>query len=312
MQVSIRLLQEHELKSADQIFRLAFGTFRGHPDPANYGGDMSFMKRWFADPNAAFAAAVDGQLVGSNFALNWGSFGLFGPLTVHPDFWGQGIAQQLIEAAMECFQQWQIRQAGFFTLSESTLHLNLYQKFGFYPRFLTAIMSKNANSNQQFFQGLRYSELSEHKQQECLNHSYDLTNTIYEGLNLEGEIRVIQEQNLGETIFLWDDKSLMGFAICHYGKDTEAGSDTCYIKFGAVRPDFQAEQNFTLLLQECEKLSLLLGASRLVAGVNTARYEAYQQMLDFGFQTQRIGVAMHNPNEPAFNRPGVYVMDDWR
>jgi len=312
MQVSIRLLQEHELKSADVIFRLAFGTFRGHRDPANYGGDMSFMKRWFTDPNAAFAAEVDGQLVGSNFAINWGSFGLFGPLTVHPDFWGKGIAQLLIEPAMECFQQWNIRQAGFFTLSESPLHLSLYQKFGFYPRFLTAIMSKPANSTKQLLQGFRYSELPEDKQQECLKQSYELTDTIYAGLNLEREIRVVQAQNLGDTIFLWDDKGLMGFAICHYGKETEAGSNTCYIKFAAVRLDSQAEQNFTQLLEECETLSVLQGASILVAGVNTARHEAYKQMLDFGFKSHRIGVAMHNPNESAFNIPGVYVIDDWR
>jgi GNAT superfamily N-acetyltransferase len=312
MQVSIRLLQDHELKSADIIFRLAFGTFRGHRESANYAGDMTFMKRWFTNPNAAFAAEVDGQLVGSNFAINWGSFGLFGPLTVHPDFWGKGIAQRLIEPAMECLQQWQIRQVGFFTLSESPLHLNLYQKFGFYPRFLTAIMSKPANSTKQFLQGLRYSELPEDKQQECLKYSHELTDTLYDGLDLEREIRVVEEQNLGDTIFLWDDKGLMGFAICHYGKDTEAGSDTCYIKFGAVRLGSKAEQNFAQLLQECETLSLLQGASRLVAGVNTARHEAYKQMLDLGFQSQRIGVAMHNPNEPAFNRPGIYVIDDWR
>ncbi len=312
MHVSIRLLQQSELASADEVFRLAFATLNRNQETARYTSDMTFIKRWFTDPTAAFAAEVNGQLVGSNFAINWGSFGLFGPLTVHPNFWGQGIAQRLIEPAMECLQHWNIKQAGFFTRSDSPLHLNLYQKFGFYPRFLTAIMSKPVRPAQQLLQGLRYSELPEDKQRECLRCSRELTNILYDGLDLEREIRVVEKQGLGDTIFLWDDKSLMGFAVCHYGKDTEAGSDTCYIKFGAVRLGPKAGQNFEQLLQECETLSLLQRASRLVGGVNTARQKAYQQMLDLGFRIDRLGVAMHKPIEPAFNRREAYVIDDWR
>jgi GNAT superfamily N-acetyltransferase len=312
MHISIRPLQQNELAIADQIFRLAFGTFRKHPDPAKYGGDMTYMKRWFPDPTAVFGAEVDGQLVGSNFATNWGSFGFFGPLTIHPNFWGEGIAQRLIEPTIECFKYWKSKQTGLFTFPDSPLHLSLYQKFGFYPRFLTAVMSKPVRPAKQLLQGLRYSKLPEEKQIECLGASRELTDDLYDGLDLEREIRVVEDQALGDTIFLWDDKGLMAFAICHYGKDTEAGSDTCYIKFAAVRLGSKAGQNFEQLLQECETLSLLQGASRLIGGVNTAREEAYQQMLAFGFRIERLGIAMLNPNEPAFNRPGTYIIDDWR
>ena len=50
----------------------------------------------------------------------------------------------------------------------------------------------------------------------------------------------------------------------------------------------------------------------MVAGVNTARYEAYSQMFARGFRTDRQGVAMHRLNEPGYNRAGVYLIDDWR
>ncbi|MBG1261356.1 GNAT family N-acetyltransferase [Nostoc commune] len=312
MHISIRRLQQSELAIADQVFRLAFGTFRKHPEPAKYGGDMTFMKRWFTDPTAVFGAEVDGQLVGSNFATNWGSFGFFGPLTIHPDFWGHKIAPQLIEPAMECFKGWKNKQAGLFTFPDSPLHLSLYQKFGFYPQFLTAVLSKPLRSTKQLLQGTRYSGLPEDKQLECLKSSQELTDALYDGLDLKREICAVEEQRLGDTIFLWDDKGLTSFAVCHYGKDTEAGSDNCYIKFAAVRLGLKAGQNFEQLLQECEILSVLQGASRLIGGVNTARYQAYQKMLAFGFRIERIGIAMLNPNQPAFNRPDTYVIDDWR
>ena len=43
---------------------------------------------------------------------------------------------------MECLAGWGIRHAGLFTFAHSPKHVHLYQKFGFWPRFLTAIMSK--------------------------------------------------------------------------------------------------------------------------------------------------------------------------
>ena len=35
----------------------------------------------------------NGKLIGSNFIANWGSVGFFGPLTIHPDYWGKGITR---------------------------------------------------------------------------------------------------------------------------------------------------------------------------------------------------------------------------
>ena len=312
MSISIRLLREDELQEADQIFKLAFRAFAKPGSAAKYPDDITFMKRWYTNPQAAFAAEVDGQLVGSNFAIHWGSFGLFGPLTVHPDFWGRKIAQKLIEPALDCFKQWNIQQAGFFTRSDSPLHLNLYQKFGFYPRYLTCLMSKPLEISSLPSKAIRYSQLSSDKQAECLKSAFKLTDTLYDGLDLRAEIETINSKSLGDTIFLWDDLGLASFALCHYGKDTEAGSSTCYIKFAAVRKDQCASQHFEQLLQSCEALGSNVGASRLIAGMNTAREEAYKQIIASGYRIDRLGVAMHAPNEPAFNCHGVYIIDDWR
>ncbi len=79
--VSVRPLREGDLSEADRIMRLAFGTFLGLPDPMTFMGDASYVRtRFKADPAAAFAAEVDGELAGSNFVSNWGSVGFFGPL----------------------------------------------------------------------------------------------------------------------------------------------------------------------------------------------------------------------------------------
>jgi GNAT superfamily N-acetyltransferase len=142
--VSVRPLREGDLSEADRIMRLAFGTFLGLPEPMTFMGDAGYVRtRWLAAPDAAFGAEVDGELVGSNFATNWGSVGFFGPLTVHPDLWNKGIGSRLMDPIEECFANWGPRHMGLFTWSHSPSHIHLYEKFGFWARFLTAIMSKS-------------------------------------------------------------------------------------------------------------------------------------------------------------------------
>jgi len=35
-------------------------------------------------------------------------------------------------------------------------------------------------------------------------------------------------------------------------------------------------------------------------------------MIAHGFHTESVGVAMHKPYKPGYNRDDVYVIDDWR
>ena len=44
MNISIRLLQEDELRTAEHIFRLAFGTFIGLPEPTDFCGDANYVQ----------------------------------------------------------------------------------------------------------------------------------------------------------------------------------------------------------------------------------------------------------------------------
>lgn len=313
MNASIRLLQENELSTAEQIFRLAFGTFIGLPEPGDFGGDAQYIQpRWKVDPTAAFAAEIDGKLIGSNIATCWGSVGTFGPLTIHPDFWDQGIAQRLIDRTFNRFAQWGTRQAGLFTFPNSPKHHALYQKFGFYPRFLTFIMAKPIEVVGQDLSEARYSQLNLQQRSECLKACSKLTDAIYSGLDLSREIEAVHAQNLGDTVLLWDNTGLTGFAICHCGAGSEAGSDVCLVKFAAVRPGIQAGEQFERLLDLCEAYGATQKMLRLLAGVNTSHDAAYTRMLARRFRTEIIGVAMHKPNEAGYHRPDVFVLDDWR
>jgi GNAT superfamily N-acetyltransferase len=197
--ITVRPLHETDLAAADQIMRLAFGTFLGLPDPAAFLGDAGYVRtRWLADPSAAFGAEAAGTLVGSNFAANWGSVGFFGPLSIHPELWDRGVGKTLMEPIMQCFDRWGTRHASLFTFAHSAKHIGLYQRFGFWPRFLTAIMSKQVRPTARETQWTMLSEVPRREQPEVLSACSQLTGAIFDGLDTSSEVRAIAAHRLGK------------------------------------------------------------------------------------------------------------------
>ena len=313
--VAVRPLLEADLGAADRVMRLAFGTFLGLPDPLQFMGDRDYVyTRWRADPSAAFCAEAEGVVVGSVFVGNWGSVGFFGPLTVHPDYWEGGVAQLLLQQVMACFERWGTRHMALYTFPTSLKHVGLYRKFGFWPRFLTIVMEKEVPVDgvaaEVFW--TKFSDVPVAEREAMLDRCRALTGKVFEGLDVGVEIRSVAGQQLGETVLLWAADELVGLAVCHCGAGTEAGGGECYIKFAAVNARGAGDVVFRRLLMACEQLAAQRGLRKLSGGMNTARQEAWAAMLDSGWRGKMVGVAMQRPNEPGYNRPGVFLIDDWR
>jgi hypothetical protein len=169
----------------------------------------------------------------------------------------------------------------------------------------------------------KFSQASEDQKRRWIEECDKLTNTIYEGLDVTIEIESVAGQGLGETIFLTEGSKVSGVAICHMGAGTEAGTgagiggglggnETCYVKFGAVRPGPTGASDFARLLDACEALTSERGLSGLAAGTNLARHETYRTMIGRGFRTDLQLLSMHQDNAPGYDRPGIFVLDDWR
>jgi predicted N-acetyltransferase YhbS len=311
--ITIRPLKEKDLKGADVVFRVALGTLEGLPTPIEFGGDTDYVRtRWQANPDTVFVARLDGKPVGSIFAANRGSVAIVGPLTVHPNVWDKSIGTRLLEPTMELLDRWGPTHAGMHSVVHSAKHIRLFRKFGFWPRGLIEVMSKPVQETKQESKMRLFSELPEEKKDETLKACLRVTESIYVGLDLAREILAVEGQGLGDTALFYDRGTVVGFAVCHWGAGTEAGSGRCYVKFGAVRKGPSAGTRFESMLKTCEVLAASRGASRLVAGINADRHDACRRMIEHGFKTESVGVAMHKPYKPAYNRNDVYVIDDWR
>jgi len=306
-------MEEKDLPVADSVFRLALGTLMGVSDPIEFGGDTDFVRtRWLADPSAAFVAISNGKPVGSVFAAKWGSVAIVGPLTVHPKLWDKAIGTRLLEPTIALLDRWGSSHAGLHTVVHSAKHIRLYRKFGFWPRCLVEIMSKPVLETRPDREMKLFSTLDADKRATVSRQCRELTEKIYDGLDLGREIHAVATQGLGDTALLYDGDTLRGFAVCHWGEGTEAGTGRCYVKFGVVEKGPDAGPLFERLLDMCEVLTAARGASQMVVGVNTARNEACRLVIEHGFHTEAVGVAMHRPYKEGYNRNDVYIIDDWR
>jgi GNAT superfamily N-acetyltransferase len=304
-------LKKSELEEADRIVRLAFGTFLGVPNPLDFMGDRHFLKpRWHSSHVKVLAARDAGRLIGSNVVTRWGSFAFFGPLTVLPEYWDRGVAQRLLEATMVVFERWGLRHTGLYTFAHSAKHVALYQKFGYWPRYLTAIMTGPPEPKGAEAPTL-LSSLNKSQREQAIQACGKLTDKVDKGLDLTGEIRALLAQRNGDVVLRYTGRVLDGFAVCLNGPGSEGGEKTCYVKFGAARGGSGAGERFDQLLAACEGFASSRGAT-IEAGVNLAREDAYRRIRSRGYRVAAQGVAMQRPHGDGFNRADAYVIDDWR
>ncbi|HEY6283063.1 MAG TPA: hypothetical protein VIW22_03975, partial [Nitrososphaerales archaeon] len=197
------------------------------------------------------------------------------------------------------------------TFPNSPKHLGLYAKFGFRARMLTPIAGKEVrgSNDANSFKTLR--GLAAKEKAGSIKELRELTEDIYPGLDLTDEIVAVDELGLGDVVMPADGTE-EGFAVCHAGPNTEGGTGTCYVKFAAARPGASARTRFRNLLRSVEGYASKRRLNTIEAGVNLARKGAYEELIAAGFRSDFSGVAMQRPDEPGFNRPDVFALDDWR
>ena len=314
MPIEVRPLREAELGEADGIHRRAFGTYLGLPDPLAYDGDAQVVRgRWAADPTAAVALLEDGVLAGSAFATRRGSVGLLGPLSIDPPRQGRGLARALVGETLRLLEGPPVSFRGLVTFAGSPGHVALFQRFGFWPASLAAVMAKGVDPRAAAPEGFEaLSRLGPDAQAEALSDCRELTDSVFDGLDVTGEILSVAELDAGETVRLREGAGLEGLAVCQSGAGTEAGSGRAAVKLAAVRPGKGGDERLRRLLDAVEAWAASAGAAVVTAGTGSGRVRAWETLRGAGYRPFVQGVAMHRDRHPGYDREDVLVLDDWR
>ena len=313
MSLTIRPLEEADVDAADKVRRLAFGTYFGLPDPLSFSGTARLVEtRRRAWPDGALVAEKDGAIVGVAMSSRWGSLGLFGPLSVHPEHWRGGVARSLLDASMPIYDRWHCRAAALFTFPSSLTHIGLYQHYGFWPRSLTAIMNRPVTAPSPVPQARSLMAMNAAEQQDAIAQCAALTDQLYGGLDLRDEIATVVAHPTSDALVLTEGSAITGFVICHVGPGSEADTGVTYAKFAAAKPGPNAARDFQRLIDAANDFAHHNGAARLNVGVNMGAIETYRLMIGAGFRSALQGIAMHRPWIEIYDRPDIFALEDWR
>jgi hypothetical protein len=85
-----------------------------------------------------------------------------------------------------------VRHAGLFTFAHRSKHIHLYQKFGLWPRFLMPPMVKPVSAEAHPTPAGLFSQLTASEQATALEACRELTDGMYDGLDVRDDIQVVQ------------------------------------------------------------------------------------------------------------------------
>jgi ribosomal protein S18 acetylase RimI-like enzyme len=325
--IQIRRVRKGDLSKVRDVFEQSFGDFLerqlGTRPRQAFNGAQYVHHRWLMEPWGCFVAEEDGsKIVGAALAVTWGTLGLLGPVAVLTHYHNQTIAQQLMRAVQEFFDENKATLHGAVTYPNSAKHLAIYHKLGYRPKALTAIMSRGLEriGNRPVLpkppKGTltvrRYSALEETKKKAALGRFHRITNAICRGLDLAKEVEIVDGLALGDTLLLERGSELVGFAIYHTPGVSEAPTGALYVKYLAIDPRHRKPEHLEQFVSHIEDLAQEQGLPRVILPVYLRYWLAYSTLVKCGYQIDFTMVRMEKGKPEDFEDSADLLLDDWR
>lgn len=324
--IKIRRIRKGDLTKARDVVEQAFADFferqLGTRPRQVFGGAQYVHHRWLMEPWGCFVAEEgETKIVGTAVAVMWGTLGLLGPVAVLANYQNQDIGKQLVMACQGFFDENGATLQGLVTSASSAKHLVFYQRFGYRPRGILAIMSKSLE-RREILQAVkpvrsattvvRYSALEEAKKKAAMQRLRRISNGIWRGMDLSKEVEIADGLALGDTLLLEKGREIIGFAIYHVPGVSEAPQGSLYVKFAAVDPRHRKVEHLQALLAAAEEIGHQNGLQRVMVPAYTPYWAAYQSSLERGYQIESTMVRMLRGKQLPDEDPAQLVLDDWR
>jgi ribosomal protein S18 acetylase RimI-like enzyme len=326
--VQIRRVRKGDLAKVKDVLEQSFGDFLerqlGTRPRQAFNGAQYVHHRWLMEPWGCFVAEEDNaKIVGAALAVTWGTIGLVGPIAVLTHYHNQTIAQQLLRAVQEFFDENKATLHGAVTYPTSAKHLALFHKFGYKPKALTALMSRALDRSggrpvapKPPLKGAlavrRYSTLEETRKKAALARFHKLTNAICRGLDVSKEVEIVDGLALGDTLLLERGGELIGFAIYHTPGVSEAPTGGLYVKFLAIDPRQRKVEHLEHFVTAIEELAQEHAIPRVILPVYLRYWLAYSPLIKCGYQVDFTMVRLQKGKPEDYEDSADLLLDDWR
>ena len=141
---------------------------------------------------------------------------------------------------MAIFDRWGMQHTGLFTFAQSAKHVGLYQKLGYWPQYLTAIMLRFPDANKtpqanSSNEPVLLSTFKKRDREQTIAACKRLTDKIKRGLDLSDEMRAALAQRTGDVVLT--RHAVFSMALRFASSDLDLKAVRRHATSSSVRPE---------------------------------------------------------------------------
>lgn len=321
---TIRRLTPEDMADAVTVVAEAFGTQApvlpgpavGHPIPFRWPLDATAA----TSPDGAFVAEGDDGIIGVGIVRMLGRVGVIGPIAVAPRAQRRGLGERLTRACLGCAREQDCTTVGLATFPNSVHHFSLYTRVGLLPAGLAVFMCRDVPAEDVAgvltgrmlvgSQVRRWSQLDGPARDRACQAIAVICASYLPGYDPSVECEIAAERAIGETLLLYRDDELLGFALCSGGPAAPMPGAGLWIRTLALRPGDQAIAGAERLVEAAQGLARDWDEPRIGLPVNPDSLPVLDWLQAEGYRAEDINsLMMHGSGLLPTN--GI-CWHDWR
>jgi GNAT superfamily N-acetyltransferase len=155
----------------------------------------------------------EGEVIAFNMVHCSGTEGWMGPLAVRPDRQGSGLGKDIVQAGVEWLKARSAATIGLETMPRTMDNIGFYSGLGFLPMRLTITLTLDAVATERtpYLLGV----LPAREKRVVIETCRTLADEVSPGADYSREIEATDRLEIGDTILLWSEGRITGFALCH-------------------------------------------------------------------------------------------------
>lgn len=248
-----------------------------------------------------------GDVAAFNLAHLCGREGWMGPLAVRTDRQGGGVGKAVVGAAADWLIDHGAHTVGLETMPRTVDNIGFYSGLGFRPGHLTVTLTLDTGTRRLPAPALLSAEAGD-RQHAGVTAVRGLVEELASGYDCSREILLTAEMRLGDTVLLWGDAGLDGFALWHSAPLAEGrdADELRVLKLAARSPEA-----FAGVVNAVEAAASRAGIRRVAIRCQTAYADAYQTLMARGYQVRWTDLRMCLTGYPERSPVEGVLFSNW-
>jgi GNAT superfamily N-acetyltransferase len=218
-----------------------------------------------------------GHIAAFNMVHRSGNEGWMGPLAVRTEYQGSGMGKEVVQRGIEWLKSQSVSVIGLETMPRTMDNIGFYSRLGFLPGRLTITMTFEA---QHSIEGARlFGRLAPKARAAALADCRTLVQRLIPSYDYSREITLTSDLSVGDTVLLYDDDQLVGFALAHTAPLVEGRARE---ELRVLKLALEDESRLEELLRAVSDLARRSGTRRVSLRVQGEFGSAYRRVIAMG------------------------------